>query len=154
MSQSTLISPPSPTVALYNDRPATTSREVAKFFGKRHDHVVRDIRNLIANTPKTFHAPNFGEMFEDVEIGNGAVRQDAVFLLFRDGFMLLVMGYTGKKAMQIKIAYSEKLFVAHEFVWIEKRSSTLVNNLINTDYFFNIPRSRTRKYTSFWSFIV
>lgn len=107
MSQSTLISPPSPTVALYNDRPATTSREVAKFFGKRHDHVVRDIRNLIANTPKTFHAPNFGEMSEDVEIGNGAVRQDAIFLLFRDGFMLLVMGYTGKKAMQIKIAYIE-----------------------------------------------
>lgn len=107
MSQSTLISPPSPTVALYNDRPATTSREVAKFFGKRHDNIVRDIRSLISNTPETFHALNFEEMSEDVEIGNGAIRQDPVFLLFRDGFMLLVMGYTGKKAMAIKIAYIE-----------------------------------------------
>lgn len=150
MSQSTLISMPSPTVALYEDRPATTSLEVAKFFGKRHNDVLRDIRNISDVTPQDFRLRNFAQTSYSNEQG----AEQPLFLLFRDGFMLLVMGYTGKKAMQIKITYSEKLFVAHEFVWIEKRSSTLVNNLINTDYFFNIPRSRTRKYTSFWSFIV
>ena len=36
---------------LHNGRPATTSLEVAKFFGKRHDNVVRDIKEIIDNTP-------------------------------------------------------------------------------------------------------
>lgn len=97
----------SPSIKLHNGRPATTSLEVAKFFGKRHDAVIRDIRNLIVNSPESFHTHNFVEMFEAVEIGNGATRQSIVFIIFRDGFMLLAMGYTGKKALQIKLAYIE-----------------------------------------------
>ncbi|MGX7950765.1 Rha family transcriptional regulator [Oleidesulfovibrio alaskensis] len=34
----------------------TTSLKVAEVFGKRHDHVIRDIRTLIAKG-----VPNFGE---------------------------------------------------------------------------------------------
>lgn len=105
MQQATLTPALSPTVSLVNGRPATTSLEVAKFFGKRHDNVVRDIRNVIANSPESFHDLNFEEMSHSVEIGNGALRDEVFFTLHRDGFMLLVMGYTGKKAMQIKIAY-------------------------------------------------
>ena len=97
----------SPSVTLYYGRPATTSREVASFFGKRHDDVLKSIRNLRANCPEEFHARNFAEMSETVKIGNGASRQDVVFILYRDGFMLLVMGYTGKKALAIKLAYIE-----------------------------------------------
>ena len=107
MSQALLLSDPVPSVSVRNGRPATTSREVARYFNKRHDHVCRDIRNLITNTPEKFHAPNFGEMSEPVEIGNGAIRQDTLFIIYRDGFMLLVMGYTGKKALAIKLAYIE-----------------------------------------------
>ena len=97
----------SPSVTLHHGRPATTSREVASFFGKRHDDVLKSIRNLRANCPEEFHARNFAEMSETVKIGNGAFRQDVVFILHRDGFMLLVMGYTGKKALAIKLAYIE-----------------------------------------------
>lgn len=97
----------SPAIFLHNGRPATTSREIAKFFGKRHDNVVRDIRNLISNTPKSFHTLNFEEMSEIVQIGNGATREDLVFNIYRDGFILLVMGYTGKTAMRLKLAYIE-----------------------------------------------
>lgn len=97
----------SPFVTLHDDRPATTSLEVANFFGKRHDDVLKSIRNLLANCPKEFHARNFAEMSESIEIGNGATRQSVFFILYRDGFMLLAMGYTGKKALQIKLAYIE-----------------------------------------------
>lgn len=91
----------SPSVSIHNGRPATTSLEVAKFFGKRHDHVLRSINDLIANTPEEFTAPNFGVSEYTDETG----RVLPMFILHRDGFMLLVMGYTGKKAMQIKVAY-------------------------------------------------
>lgn len=104
MQQATLLAPSSPSVSLVNSCPATTSLKVAKFFGKRHDAVLRDIRNLVDNCPKEFAAHNFVET-PYTEGQNG--QSYTMFILFRDGFMLLVMGYTGKKAMQIKIAYIE-----------------------------------------------
>lgn len=91
----------SPSVTLHKGRPSTTSLEVAKFFGKRHDNVVRDIRKIMDNCPKEFNALNF----EVVEYEDEKGELRILFILHRDGFMLLVMGYTGKKAMQIKIAY-------------------------------------------------
>lgn len=101
MSQAQLLPAVSPSVSIHNGRPATTSLEVARFFGKRHDHVLRSINDLIGNTPKEFTAPNFGVSEYTDESG----RALPMFILYRDGFMLLVMGYTGKKAMEIKVAY-------------------------------------------------
>lgn len=88
---------------LHNGRPATTSLEVAKFFGKRHDNVVRDIKEIIDNTPESFSALNFeGANYIDEQAKNRPM-----YIIYRDGFMLLVMGYTGKKALAIKLAYIE-----------------------------------------------
>ena len=88
---------------LHNGRPATTSLEVAKFFGKRHDNVVRDIKEIIDNTPESFSALNFeGANYIDEQAKNRPM-----YIIYRDGFMLLVMGYTGKKALVIKLAYIE-----------------------------------------------
>ena len=97
----------SPTVTLVDNRPATTSLDIAEHFGKRHDHVCRDIRRICAETPEKFHAPNFGEMSRTVKIGNGAEREETYFTVYFDGFILLVMGYTGKKALGMKLAYIE-----------------------------------------------
>ena len=93
----------SPSVSLHSSRPATTSLEVAKFFSKRHDHVVRSIQDLISNTPESFSAPNFGAAEYSDEQG----KPRPMFILYRDGFMLLVMGSTGKKALAMKLAYIE-----------------------------------------------
>ena len=93
----------SPSVSLHSSRPATTSLEVAKFFSKRHDHVVRSIQDLISNTPESFSAPNFGAAEYSDEQG----KPRPMFILYRDGLMLLVMGYTGKKALAMKLAYIE-----------------------------------------------
>lgn len=108
MSQAELLSPTplSPSVSLYSGRPATTSLEVAKFFGKRHDHVLRDVDALLSQLPENSLQPNFGETYQEQETPLG-VKQIRVFIIYRDGFMLLVMGYTGKKALAMKLAYIE-----------------------------------------------
>lgn len=102
MSQA-LLSDPVPTVSLHDGRPATTSLGVAKFFGKRHDDVLKSIRNLLPNCPEKFTARNFAVSNYLDETG----RSLPMYIIYRDGFMLLVMGYTGKKALAIKLAYIE-----------------------------------------------
>ncbi len=104
MSQAQLIPEAfSPSVSLHSGRPATTSLEVAKFFGKQHQHVMRSIDDLRSNTPESFSASNFGRAEYSDEQG----KPRPMFILYRDGFMLLVMGYTGKKALAMKLAYIE-----------------------------------------------
>ena len=108
---------------LHNGRPATTSLEVAKFFGKRHDNVVRDIKEIIDNTPESFSALNFeGANYIDEQAKNRPM-----YIIYRDGFMLLVMGYTGKKALVIKLAYIEA------FNHMEAEIATSLKNL-RTDH--------------------
>ena len=105
MSQAELLSPASlsPSVSLHYGRPATTSLEVAKFFGKRHTDVLRDVNNFSANCPEEFSQRNFASAEYSDEQG----KPRPMFILYRDGFMLLVMGYTGKKALGMKLAYIE-----------------------------------------------
>lgn len=108
MSQAELLSPAplSPSVSLHSGRPATTSLEVAKFFGKRHDNVLRDVDALLSQLPENSLQHNFEETYQEQETPFG-VKQICVFILYRDGFMLLVMGYTGKKALSMKLPYIE-----------------------------------------------
>ncbi len=99
MSQAQVLT--SPSISLVNDRPATTSLAIAEAFGKRHDDVVKSIRNLYPKCPEEFSARNFaGADYMDEQ---GKPRP--MFTVFFDGFILLVMGYTGKKALQMKLAY-------------------------------------------------
>lgn len=108
MSQALLIPETfSPSVSLHSGRPATTSLEVSKFFNKRHDAVLRDIRRIYLETREDFRVHNFVETFRTIPGPNNSERQETYFILYRDGFMLLVMGYTGKKALAMKLAYIE-----------------------------------------------
>ena len=103
MSQALLLSEPVPTVSVHDGRPAVTSREVSRYFNKRHDAVLRDIAAITSNCPKSFSAHNFvGASYLDEQAKNRPM-----YIIYRDGFMLLVMGYTGKKALAIKLAYIE-----------------------------------------------
>lgn len=76
-----------------------SSLDVAETFEKRHDHVLRDVEKCKKDIP------NFGEMFFETTMPDTYGRSQKVFLMNRDGFTLLVMGYTGEKAMQFKLAY-------------------------------------------------
>lgn len=88
-------------VIMKDGKAVTSSLEAAKIFGKRHDHVMRDINNLKKDVP------NFGEMFFEAETTDSYRRKQKINYMNRDGFSLLVMGYTGKKAMEFKLRYIE-----------------------------------------------
>lgn len=68
---------------------------MAEVFGKQHGHVLRDI----AEISKNLQAPNLeAEWFrESTYVGDNGKTLPCTNLT-RDGFMLLVMGYTGKDA--------------------------------------------------------
>lgn len=87
-----------------------SSREVAKNFGKEHKNVLRDVENLIGGVLNFEHTP--GEQENDTVLfipneyqneQNGQTYRE--YLLTRDGFSLLVMGFTGAKALEWKLKY-------------------------------------------------
>lgn len=86
----------------------TTSRNVAEVFGKEHRNVVRDIRDILASLPDT--SKNWGMLnFEQTPYVDPQNKQTySEYLITRDGLTLLVMGYTGEKAMTFKLAYIQR----------------------------------------------
>ncbi|QIL80791.1 Rha family transcriptional regulator [Diaphorobacter sp. HDW4A] len=93
-----------PSLAVVDGKPTTTSIDVVRHFGKQHRNVLQAIQNLIPQLDAE-HALNFQQMVVDVQIGSGATRKDVAYRLARDGFTLLAMGFTGKKALQFKLGY-------------------------------------------------
>lgn len=85
-------------IEIRNDQPVTTSQNIAQSFEKRHDHVLRDIDALK-------DVPNFGEMFFETDAPDTYGRPQRTYLMNRDGFSLLAMGFTGDKALEWKIKY-------------------------------------------------
>lgn len=82
----------------------TTSKIVSDTFGKLHKDVLRKIDAIIAETPVVFNERNFTPIEINVKVGFG-LRAERAYELTKDGFMLLVMGFTGKKAMTLKIEF-------------------------------------------------
>ena len=99
----------SPAITIVDGVPTTLSTDLASHFGKRHDDILRAIRNLLPQLDAD-HARNFAEMVIDVEISGArnfaeTSRKSPAYRLTRDGFTLLAMGFTGKKALAFKLAY-------------------------------------------------
>lgn len=80
-----------------------TSRQVAEDFGKRHDQVLRDIE-VYKNRIST---PQFCGLFIESEYRASNGKMNKEYLLTRDGFSFLVMGFTGAKADEWKLKYIE-----------------------------------------------
>ena len=80
--------------------PITTTQKVAEIFSRNHADVLRDIRNL--HCSDEFHTRNFAEMFNIKLLPNGGSRKDPYYVMTKDGFTFLAMGFTGEKAAQFK----------------------------------------------------
>lgn len=88
---------------------------VAKFFGKSHNHVVRDIEKLLATDSglsKEFNVSNFGR----INYKDSRGRTQKAYALTRDGFTILTMGYTGAKAMHFKELYIRRFNEMEGFI--------------------------------------
>ena len=83
----------------------TTSLKVAEKFGKRHDNVMRDIENLLQDLAEV--SPKDVLNFEEISQNDTYGRKQRTYLMNRDGFTLLAMGYTGKSALKFKTDYIE-----------------------------------------------
>lgn len=87
-------------VTVVNENVVVSSREVAEHFGKQHKHVLDAIDNLVAENSATKNM-----FLEQTREYRG--RDFRFYLMNRDGFSLLVMGFTGAKALEWKLKYIE-----------------------------------------------
>ena len=77
-----------------------SSRDIARVFEKEHRRVLQDVRTIAENDP-VWGLHNFVQS----AYTNEQNKSQPQYLITRDGFTLLVMGYTGEKAMRFKKAY-------------------------------------------------
>ncbi|MBV7133681.1 transcriptional regulator [Escherichia coli] len=88
-----------PDVTIKNGRAVTTSVAIAEFFGKRHDNVIQKIKTLECS--EKFNALNF----KDVTYTDAKGEKRPMYQITKNGFVFLVMGFTGNKAAAFKEAY-------------------------------------------------
>ena len=98
-----------------HDTARVDSRYVAQFFEKEHRNVIRDIREL--DCSENFRLLNF----EQSSYINEQGKKQPCYIMTRDGFVFLAMGYRGKKAAQFKELY------IHRFNEMEAFIKTLVS---------------------------
>ena len=105
-SSSVVLSSSSPIVTIVNNKATCLSTDVAQFFGKIHRNVVRDIEDLCSKLPPS-RLLNFeqSEISVPSNLNNAPARIIKAYRMTRDGFTLLVMGWTGAKALQFKLAW-------------------------------------------------
>lgn len=85
-------------VEIVNNQPVTSSRQVAEYFRKEHKDVLESIREILV---AEFSAARF--FYKTTYENRG--KQYPEYLMNRDGFALLAMGFRGKKALRWKIRY-------------------------------------------------
>lgn len=82
-----------------NGEPAASSRQIAESFEKNHRDVLRAVDGLKEDVR------NFAQMFFETEAPDSYGRPQRTYLMNRDGFTLLAMGFTGKAALEWKLKY-------------------------------------------------
>ena len=82
-----------------NGEPVVSSRQIAENFDKNHRDVLRAVNNLKEDVR------NFAQMFFETTVPDSYGREQRAYLMNRDGFTLLAMGFTGKAALEWKLKY-------------------------------------------------
>lgn len=88
-------------VFVENGKALTNSLLVAQKFEKKHSHVLDVIRKILTTTENS----GVLGMFAESQYVNEQNKEQPMYIMNRDGFTLLAMGFTGKQAMQFKIDY-------------------------------------------------
>jgi len=87
-------------VVIQNNQIVVSSKDIADHFGKQHKDVLENIHNILA-------AENSATKFYQETTYQNRRKDYKEYLMNRDGFSLLAMGFTGKKALQWKLKYIE-----------------------------------------------
>lgn len=110
-------------VYLKNEQALTDSLKVAEMFEKQHKHVLEKIEKILNDS-----AENSAQCFHKTRYKDTSGKWNTKYLMNRDGFTFLVMGFTGKKANEWKWKYidafnqMEKVIMEKQTaVWLETR---------------------------------
>lgn len=95
-----------PVVTVVDGNVTTLSTDVAAFFEKRHDVVLRAIENIRSSLDSN-RLHNFAEteVTRESPLKKGTLIKSKAYRLTRDGFTFLAMGFTGARAQEFKWAY-------------------------------------------------
>ncbi len=104
-------------VILHEGIAVTTSLKVAEYFEKDHRNVIRDIENIIADMKDIDEARQNNQssnlssdplFFIKGTYKAGTGKNYKMYYITADGFNLLTMGFTGKKALRYKILFIDE----------------------------------------------
>ena len=95
---------PSQLVFINGQETITNSMIVAMYFGKLHYNVLRKIDEILVEAPADFTSTHFRVNVQNQQVGASS-RDLRTYQMTKDGFMFLVMGFTGAKAAQLKINF-------------------------------------------------
>lgn len=123
-------------VFLKKDEALTDSLIVAEKFHKRHDVVLRKIDSIIENDS----TQNSGQCFKRTHYKDASGKSNPMYLMNRDGFTFLVMGFTGKNADIWKWDYIKAFNAMESFIrektsaeWIQTRQDGKLTRKAETD---------------------
>lgn len=124
-------------IELKSDEAVTTSLKVAEDFRKRHADVIKSIDKLLVSNERKNSLVN---MFKKSSYKDAKGEMRPMYYMNRDGFSLLVMGFTGKEALEWKLKYidafneMEKLLLEkHTSDWLEERRHGKLTRKAETD---------------------
>lgn len=129
-------------VHLEHDEAVCSSLEVAEKFGKRHDKLISEIERMYSDLIGKGCAQNGGDpLFVKSSYIHPQNKQEyPMYLMNRDGFSLLVMGFTGKKALDWKLKYINAFNQMENYIrekqsqsWIETRTVGKLSRKAETD---------------------
>lgn len=121
-------------ITIHEGKAVTSSLQVAKYFSKEHRHVLRDIRELECSD--LFKESNFGLSFYIRDLDNRGQHKYPLYYMTKDGFIFLVMGFTGQQAAKFKEDYINAFNKMEEYLKgqqvIEKQIYNLVADKLRT----------------------
>ena len=118
-----------------NGQVVTTSLLVAEKFSKNHRDVMRSIQELLTS------AQNCAHLFVETTYLDSYNREQPMYAMNRDGFSLLVMGFTGKEALKFKLdfigAFNKMETMLQSDEYILMRSQTILQGMVKRLEFDN-----------------
>ena len=132
----------------YEEKLITTSLKVAEVFEKEHKNVLQSIENLAAD--------NSAAKFFRLTTYKNRGKEYPMYEMDRDGFSLLVMGFTGEKALQWKIKYIEafnqmeselkRLYTERQQWQIERDKGVVIRHILTDTIKMKITESPNKRF--------
>jgi len=117
-------------INIKNDEAVTTSIQISDVFDKEHSKVLRKIEQILteAKNGLSDSTQKCGECFRRSSYTDASGKRNPMYYINRDGFVFLVMGFTGKKANEWKWKYIEAFNQMESYINFRKADIQIQKN--------------------------